>query len=144
MRDAARRHLTGRAHEVHDASPPPAGLDGVLALQPTRFGALIPQLHAWHDALRPGGRLVVADVVWQTAPSPALARAFTTPGREKVRPIEGFEMQLDHAGFRIVERLDFGRDDWLAFLAEDDPRRPAIEKDDRGACRVSCWLCVRE
>lgn len=144
MRAFALERLAGRVHEVTDGSPPPAGVDGVLCLQPTRFGPLIPQLQAWRDALREGGRLVVADLVWQTAPTPDLARAFTVPGREKVRPIEGFEMQLDHAGFRVLQRLDFGREDWLATLPEGDPRRPAVEKDDRGAARVSCWLCARE
>lgn len=144
MRALAQRALAGRVFEPHDASPPPAGVDAIYCVQPTRLGPLIPQLRAWHDALRPGGRAVLADVVWQTAPTPELAKALTVPGREKVRPIEGFEMQLDHAGFRILERLDLGRDDWLAFLAEDDPRRPALAADDRGAARVACWLVERD
>lgn len=142
MRDLARQALTGTTRE-DDGAPLTGPFDGILSLQPTRHGPLIPRLHAMHDALRPGGRLVIADVVWQTAPTPDLARVLTVPGREKVRPIEGFEMQLDHAGFRILRRLDFGRDAWLGFLAEDDPRRPALAADERGAARVSCWLCER-
>ena len=117
------------------------GAAGVLMLQPARWGPLIPQLMAVHDALAPGGLAVVTDPVWQTAPTPELAKAFApAPGLEKVRPIEGYEMQLDHAGFAIVERLDFKRDAWLEALAKDDPRRPAVEADARGALRACAWL----
>ncbi|MEA3202152.1 MAG: hypothetical protein QOE90_3580 [Thermoplasmata archaeon] len=110
------------------------------ALQPE--GPLIPFLMRLHDGLPPGGVAVVADVVWQTAPTPALARAFApAPGGEKVRPIEGWEMQAEHAGFAIVEKLDVPRAEWAPH--EGPARREAIEADERGAARLVAWALRR-
>lgn len=122
----------------------PAPIDACLAPELSSKAPLIPTLVQLHDALAPGGRAIVTDVVWHTAPTPALALAFAPArGREKVRPIEGYEMQIEHAGFRIVERVDLKRDAWLRALASDDPRRPAIEADARGAARACAWLLER-
>lgn len=119
--------------------------DLILVFQPSRLGPLVRVMSDFHDSLAPDGHAVVSDVVWQTAPTPPLAQAFapTQPGLERVRPIEGYEMQLDHSGFAIVERLDFGRDEWLAHF-EHHPaavaQRAAIEQDERGAARYSAWV----
>lgn len=73
---------------------------------------------------------VLHEIVWQTAPSPALAKAFP-----KVRPIEGFEMQVEHAGFEVVERVDAtDLEAWLASLGLTN---------ERGAARVCAWLVRR-
>lgn len=113
--------------------------DGVLAAWPTGFAPLIPLLSATRDALRPDGLAFFVDLVWQTAPTPELIRAFApAPGREKVRPIEGYEMQIDHAGFEIVERLDVDRARWAPALPAE--KRVAVEADARGAARVCAWV----
>lgn len=116
-------------------------VDGLVALQPTRLGPLIPHLRAFHDALKPDGRAVVSDLVWQTAPTPELMRAFAPPpGGEKVRPIEGYEMQLDHAGFAILERVDLDRAQWTGFYDADAAKRDALAADARGAAKVAAWV----
>lgn len=115
----------------------PGSADVVLCLAPTRFGALIPLLGQVRAALADGGVAVVTDLVWQTAPTPELIRAFSVPGREKVRPVEGFEMQAEHAGFEIIERAEVERDDVLA--SYQGPQRDAIAADERGAARVCAW-----
>lgn len=118
--------------------------DVAVCFQPSRLGPLLQVMRDLHEALGPEGRAVVSDVVWQTAPPPDVARAFAPPpGREKVRPIEGYEMQLDHAAFEILERLDFGRDEWLAHLRHHPgagAQAAAIAADERGAARYSAWL----
>jgi SAM-dependent methyltransferase len=118
--------------------------DVVLCFDPSRLGPLVRVLQDFHESLAPGGVAVVSDVVWQTAPTPQLAQAFAPqPGREKVRPIEGYEMQIDHAGFDVVERLDFGRAEWLAHVAHHPAagaQAAAIAADERGAARYSAWL----
>lgn len=112
---------------------------GAVALWPTRDAALIPLLHALHDALAPDARAVVADLVWQTAPTPELLRAFTpAAGRERVRPIEGFEMQVEHAGFDVVEKREVPRAAWTHALP--DAQRAAVDADARGAARFMAWV----
>lgn len=116
-------------------------VDGLVALQPTRLGPLIPLLRVFQAALKPDGRAVVSDLVWQTAPTPELLRAFTpAPGGEKVRPIEGYEMQIDHAGFLVVERLDIERGAWAPFYADDAAKRDALAADTRGAAKIAGWV----
>jgi hypothetical protein len=143
VRDADAAHALGA--RLVDAPSEATGAGAMLLLQPTRWGALIPQLVALYDALSPRGRAIVSDAVWQTAPTPELAKAFAPPfGVEKLRPVEGYEMQLDHAELSIVERVPFKRDAWLAHLAKDDPRRGAVEADARGALRAYAWVVRRE
>lgn len=121
------------------ALAPPASVDALVAVAPTRFGPLIPFLQQAHRALVPDGLLVVAETVWQTAPTADLLRAYAPrPGGEKVRPIEGFEMQLDHAGFHILERLDVPREAWHP-LVHDAAQRAALAGDQRGAAKVATW-----
>lgn len=124
----------------------PAGpAEGLVCPMPTRLGPLIPLLRAFHDALTEGGVAVVSDLVWQTAPTPELMRAFAPPpGSEKVRPIEGYEMQVEHAGFAIVERQDLAPTDWHAFYDNDPARRAALASDARGAARLSIWVLRKE
>lgn len=111
---------------------------------PTRFGPLHPTLQRLHDALEPGGLLVVSDLVWQTAPSQELAVAFRpAPPAERVRPIEGYEMQLEHFGFAIARRVDLAPAAWHAHFAGEPAKHAALAKDERGAARVSAWALVR-
>lgn len=141
--DAAADALAKLARDVDRVAAPSdvASARGVVLREPTRLGPLIPQLQALAAAMRADARAVVSDVVWQTAPTPELARAFAPPpSGEKVRPIEGFEMQVEHAGLRILDKTTVARDGWLAFLAPGDPRRAALEGDERKACRVGVWL----
>ena len=160
---AARRVISVREDEalafLHARGHAP--LDGVLAARPTSFAPLIPFLAAARGALREKGRALIADLVWQTAPTPELLRAFAPPpsearlgadarpvagdarpappaGREKVRPVEGYEMQIEHAGFEILERAEVERARWAPQLASD--ARAAVEADTRGAARVVAWV----
>lgn len=116
----------------------------VVVFQPSRLGPLVQVMQDFCEALAPDGHAVVGDVVWQTAPTPELAQAFApAPGRERVRPVEGYEMQLEHAGFDVVERLSFGRDEWLAHFAHHPAavaQRQAVEGDERGALRFAAWV----
>ncbi|GEM_PF-6987649 len=115
---------------------------GSLAFLPTREGPLIPFLMRLHDGLPEGGVAVVADVVWQTAPTPDLIRAFApAPGREKVRPIEGWEMQAEHAGLAIVERLDVPSSSWAPLATPE--QRAALAGDARGAAKLAAWALRR-
>lgn len=141
--------LQAQAHVVVEpvtpSSPPalpvpPGSADGLVCAMPTRLGPLIPLLHAFHDALAEGGVAVLCDLVWQTAPTPELMRAFTAPGREKVRPIEGYEMQAEHAGFAIVERQDLAASAWHGAFEADPAKKAALAGDARGAARLSLWV----
>lgn len=144
------RELAGAGFSVTGARPGPAlaapgTFDGAVCLQPTRLGSLMPTLQRLHDALAPDGLLVLTDLVWQTAPTPALLQGFApAAGREKVRPIEGYEMHVEHAGFALVERLDVDRAAWAAALAKAEPAKAAaLASDDRGAARAVAW-CWRK
>ena len=96
---------------------------------PSRSGHILPALRALHDALPEGAEALVTDVVWQTAPTPELALALAPPaGGEKVRPIEGYEMQLDHVGFEILERSDVDVEPLLHGVA-----------NERRAARACTW-----
>lgn len=137
-------HATPVAASLPALPVPAESAEGLLCPFPTRFGPLIPMLHAFHDALAPGGLAVVSDLVWQTAPTPELIRAFApAAGQERVRPIEGYEMQADHAGFEIVRRVDVTPGEWHPFFAADEARRAALSGDTRGAARVSVWALRR-
>jgi hypothetical protein len=115
--------------------------DAVACRAPSRFG---PPL-AIAQALRARARMAfLADLVWATAPSPDLARAFATGRADKVRPMEGFEMQVEQAGWRIVAREHVARDAWLAHLRAGDPRRGVVEADARQAARVLMLALERE
>lgn len=134
-----------------DAQPVPAeslpelpveagSVAGIVAPFPTRHAPLIPLLHACHDALAEDGHLALCDLVWQTAPTPELLQAFApTPGRERVRPIEGYEMQAEHAGFDLVRRIDLAPEDWVDHYAGTS-QAVALAADTRGAARLSLWL----
>lgn len=114
-------------------------VDAIVSAWPARFVPLIPLLQAAHDALRADGRLLLVDLVWQTAPSPELMRAFAAaPGREKVRPIEGYEMQIDHCGFDIVQKTEVPRERWTRSLTPD--QRGIVSADMRGAARCMSWV----
>lgn len=107
---------------------------------PSRDGALIALFMSLHDELPPGDAVVVADLVWQTAPTPELIQAFAPPpGREKVRPIEGYEMQAEHAGFAIAARETLPRE----LAARTPEQEAALRSDDRGAARVVGWVFRR-
>lgn len=138
---AGRRVLPARTEEAlailtaHEADP----IDVVLAAWPTRELPLMRLLEATHRALRPDGRALIADLVWQTAPTPELLRAFArAPGRDKVRPIEGYEMQAQHAGFAIDERASVPVAHWAPALPPD--ARAAVDADTRGAARLAVWV----
>ena len=137
---AARRVVVVNAEDAlaelaaHAADP----RDAIVSAWPTTFAPLLPLLHAARDALKPDGCLFLLDLVWQTAPSPELLRAFAAePGREKVRPIEGYEMQIDHAGFDVEARLDLPHSAWRE--AVGDAQRAAVDADARGAARLAVW-----
>ena len=116
-----------------------APFDGVLTRAPSSFAPLILLLTAVRAALHEGGIALVADLAWQTAPTPELLRAFApAPGRDKVRPIEGYEMQMEHAGFSVAGRHDVDRARWAATLAPE--QRAAVEADTRGAARFVVWV----
>jgi hypothetical protein len=95
-------------------------------LRASAVGAVVPTFEALAEELDHGALVVASDLMWRTAPTRALLAAF--PG---TRPMEGYEMQVEEAGFRIVERLDAPRADLLA--ASDAAQREAIETDARGA-----------
>lgn len=147
--DFARRHLRDapvlllHADAPHPFAPAEEGhARGAFAPMLTRHAALIPTLMALHDALPDGAVAVVSDFVWQTAPTPELVRAFApAPGREKVRPVEGYEMQADHAGFEIAEKLALPRAAWLDALGAE--QRQAAEADARGALQLVAWALRR-
>lgn len=144
--DLARRHTPAGAAPVAVASLDalPEDAPALACAFPTRLGPLIPTLQRLRDALAPGGVLAVADLVWQTAPSPELARAFApAPGRERVRPIEGYEMQAEHAGLDLVAREDLPRERWAPLLANDAVKREALAADARGAAKVAAWALRR-
>lgn len=108
---------------------------------PSRDAALIPLLMALHDELPPHGAVVVCDLVWQTAPTPELLHAFSPAlGRDKVRPVEGYEMQVEHAGFEIAARETLP----AALAASTPEQHAALAADARGAARVVCWVLRRE
>lgn len=132
--------LVAAGWRAERAESVPAAAKTILLLQPSRLGRLMPTLEAIRSALAVGAPAIVAELVWQTAPSPALLRAFApAPGGEKVRPIEGFEMHVEHAGFALAERVDVPRDAW-ASLPASDARRAAVEGDERKAARACAWL----
>lgn len=141
--------LQAQAHaRVEPVGPPflPAlaaapGADALVCARPTRLGPLIPLLRAFHDALAEEGLALVSDLVWQTAPTPELMKAFAPPqGGERIRPIEGYEMQAEHAGFAILERQDLDAKDWHPYFDADPARKAALAGDARGAARLSVWL----
>jgi hypothetical protein len=112
---------------------------------PTAQGPLLATLGRYHQATLAGDLVVVSDLVWQTAPSVELIRAFApAPGQEKVRPIEGFEMQAEHAGFAIAERVVVDPALWHPAYADDAAKRAALAGDGRGAARVCVWVLRRE
>ncbi|HUR69624.1 MAG TPA: hypothetical protein VM370_10290 [Candidatus Thermoplasmatota archaeon] len=123
------------ALRAHASAP----VDAVLAAWPTQATPLMPLLDGIRRALAPQGRALVLDLSWQTAPTPALLQAFAPgAGREKVRPIEGYEMQMEHAGLEIVERVVLDRAHWASRLAPS--QRAAVEGDERGAARLTLWV----
>ena len=116
-----------KRHEARDA-----------LVRPTEDEALIPLLMRLHDQAPGGAVFVVADLVWQTAPTPELLQAFAPrPGRERVRPVEGYEMQCEHAGFAIVDKIELPRDAWAHLLSES--QRAAVAADARGAAKMIAW-----
>jgi len=124
--------------EAHASDP----VEAVVAPWPAQYATLMPFLSAARGALRDGGEAIVCDLVWQTAPSPELMRAFApAAGRERVRPIEGYEMQAEHCGFEIAARDAIDRARWIGALAP--AQRAAVEADTRGAARLAIWALRR-
>lgn len=141
---AARRVAVAREDEAlaflggHARDP----LDAILAAWPSRFAPLMPFLDATHAALRDDGKAFVCDLVWRTAPTIELLRAFAPEaGREKVRPIEGYEMQIEHCGFQIDRRVDVDRARWASRLPAE--QRAAVEADSRGAAKLATWVLTK-
>lgn len=123
---------------------PAHGSDAQGAFAPwlTRHAPLLPTLAQIHAALPDGAPFVVADLVWQTAPTPGLARAFApAAGRDKVRPIEAYEMQAEHAGFALVEKHEVPRDAWRPMLSRE--QQAELDADARGAARLMAWAFRR-
>lgn len=112
--------------------------DAILASWPTRSHRLMPLLDAMHAALRADGVALVCDLVWHTAPSLDLIQAFAPPpGLEKVRPIEGYEMQVEHTRFDVASKEVVDRARWVPQLPPT--QRAAVEADTRGAARLMLW-----
>lgn len=93
----------------------------------SRAGPVVPTLEAVAPHLAPRAPAVVADLMWKTAPTPELLAAF--PG---TRPMEGYEMQAEHAGFDVAERVDLGRDAFDG-VPLPETQRAALAADARGA-----------
>lgn len=120
---------------AHTAAP----FDAMLVAWPSRIGPLMPLLQAMHGALAADGRALVCELVWQTAPTVELLAAFApAPGGEKVRPIEGFEMQVEHTGFAIESRDALPPATWADLLPPG--QRAAVEGDTRGAAKLGVWV----
>lgn len=115
---------------------PPA--QAAFAPQASAEGPLVPFFEGLAAGLPAGALVVASDLMWRTAPTPELLAAF--PG---TRPMEGYEMQAEHAGFRIVEKLDAPR---AAFdEAPFSPaQRAALAGDARGAALWRVLVLVRE
>jgi len=127
--------------EAPDALPASEGADLVI-LQASRFGPLMSTFMRIADGMAMAGRAVLSDIVWSTAPTPELLAAFGPPhSPEAVRPVEGYEMQMEHAGLRIVERFDVPRDAWRPDL--DAAAAAAVDADTRGAAALAAWLVER-
>lgn len=91
------------------------------------------------------GIAVVSDVVWRTAPTAELAAAFSGTRREKIKAMEAYEMQVEHAGFAIEEKLDATAEEWAAALAYAmEPGEVALkaakEADARNAALYRAWV----
>lgn len=118
-----------------------APFDAIVLPWPSQQGSLIRVLSAAQSALASGGHAFACDLVWQTAPSVELLAAFAPmPGKEKVRPIEGYEMQVEHSGFEVLDRDVIDRTLWAATLGPE--QRAAVEADSRGAARAVAWVLV--
>ena len=80
--------LCKRLHAQPAGWPPKGDADIIVCRSLARFGGAVAAGHALAAAGAP--RAVVSDVVWQTAPTAELARAFApgAPGHDKVRPVE--------------------------------------------------------
>jgi SAM-dependent methyltransferase len=93
-------------------------------------------LKAWRPLLRPGGVLVVSDMVWRTdQPTDAVAAfweaeypAITTPSA-RVR-------QAEQAGYRVLSHFDMGRDAMDAYYRPLEARVAAMA-DQLAGSRVS-------
>jgi hypothetical protein len=136
-----RRVTVTPAHEalaflrVHTSTP----FDAILVAWPSRSGPLIPLLQAVRDTLAPEGRAFVCELVWQTAPTVELLKAFAPAlGHDKVRPIEGFEMQAEHSGYTVEARHALDRATWAGLLPPQ--QRSAVEADSRGAAKLGIWV----
>ena len=133
-------HAEGLDHGFPEAREGEA--QGAFAPWLTKHAPLLPTLARLHDALPEGAPLVMADLVWQTAPTPGLARAFAPePGRDKVRPIEAYEMQAEHAGFVLVEKHEVPREAWRPMLSP--AQQAELDADARGAARLMAWVFRR-
>lgn len=121
------------------AHAPEGPFDGALAAFPTRQVPLAALLALLEEALPAGSRALVCDLVWQTAPTPALLSSFHVSRRERVRPIEGYEMQMEHADFAIEARETLP----ATSAAESPAQQQALAEDARGAARVVAWTLRR-
>lgn len=143
-RELAARGWSVTATRVGPALAAPATMDAAFCWRPTRAAALMPLLMQIEPALAPGGILLVADLAWQTAPTPDLLAAFAPEaGRERARPFEGYEMQIEHAGFDVIERVPIARDAWLDLWDATRAQRDAVAADERGAAQCYAWLARR-
>jgi DNA-binding transcriptional MerR regulator/predicted O-methyltransferase YrrM len=88
---------------------------------------------AWRSLLRPGGVLVVSDMVWRTDNPAASVAAFwqteypamTTPA-ERVR-------QAEKAGYQLVSHFDMGREAMEAYYAPLEARVAAMADELEGS-----------
>jgi serine/threonine-protein kinase HipA len=119
---AALRHrataqgLQSRIHAVRgDMARPPIGeatLDLVWSEGAAYTVGTATALKAWRPLLRPGGQLVLSELVWLTDDRPADAREFWKAAYPAMADIDALSALVASAGFSPGARFVLQRSDW--------------------------------
>lgn len=127
------------AADMADASALGAGFELVWAEGSAYSIGFETALHRWRPLLRPGGCLVVTELVWFTAAPAERARAFFAEEYPGMRDEAARIDQALSAGYDLVGSFRLPADDWHAYYGGvESPLREAISR--RGELEIYAAL----
>lgn len=117
------------AGDMADAASFGAGFDLIWAEGSAYSIGFQNALRRWQPLLRPGGCLVVSELVWFTAEPAERARAFFAAEYPDMCDEATCAHQAQEAGYELLDSFRLPADDWHAYYAGvEEPLRDAISR----------------
>jgi DNA-binding transcriptional MerR regulator/predicted O-methyltransferase YrrM len=107
--------ITTAAHDMASLPAPATPYDTIWAEGSAYILGVARALAAWRPLLRPGGTLVLSDMVWRTATPDPNIRAYWAREYPDMADVPTRLSQAKRAGYRVLDHVDMGPEALAAY-----------------------------